>query len=257
MIKKFICFFVIFVVLLSGCNDAKKVENTPTEGLEFTAENGNYVVSSYSGDEVNVIIPDTYNDIPVTVIGEDCFADSDIQSVRIGKNIVEIRAGAFYNASMLKEINIPASVKVIGIDDSDASLTNTNKYGAFRNCVSLEKVVFDEYSTFEILGYSTFEDCIKLKEIVLPETTKYIGTSAFSHCDSLLNINIPVNVTYMGLNVFFGFSNNQTINIYSSMEEWLYTTAYDYNGIIIDRTWKNNCDAVINYCYNDNSDIDT
>lgn len=238
----------LLMLLLTGCSSPNK----PTEGLEFYAENGTYVVSSYSGEEIDIIIPDTYNDMPVTVIGENCFAGTDIQSIRIGKNIEEIRAGAFYNATMLKEVKIPASVKIIGIEDDDASLTNTNKYGAFQNCINLKSVVFESKSLLERVGYATFADCSNLAEIVLPDTTTYIATFAFGACTSLKTIDIPSQVTYMGLNVFSGLTAEQTINVLGSTDEWLYTSGIEYNGVTVNLTWDNNCDAKINYYIDSN-----
>lgn len=239
----------LLILLLTGCSSANKA----TEGLEFTAENGTYVVSSYFGEDINVIIPDTYNDMPVTIIGEDCFANTDVQSVRIGSNIEEIRPGAFYNATMLKEIEIPGSVKIIGIEDDDATLTNTNKYGAFQNCISLTNVSFGDNSSLERVGYATFAGCNKLEKIVLPDTTKYIATYAFDSCTSLKTIDIPSMVSYMGLNVFSGLTADQTINVLGSTAEWPYTSAIVYQGVTINRTWHNNCDAKINY-YIDRTD---
>lgn len=233
----------LLILLLTGCSSA----NRPTEGLEFTAENGTYVVNSYSGEEINVVIPDTYNDMPVTIIGEDCFANTDIQSVRIGSNIEEIRPGAFYNATMLKEIEIPSSVKIIGIEDDDATLTNTNKYGAFQSCINLTNVSFGSKSSIERVGYATFADCSKLERIALPDTTKYIATYAFGACTSLKTIDIPPQVSYMGLNVFSGFTAEQTINILGSTDEWLYTSPIEYQGVTVNYTWHNNCNARINY----------
>jgi len=253
MKKNVLVTLCLLVLLLTGCSSA----NRPTEGLEFIAENGTYVVSSYSGEEINVVIPDTYNDMPVTIIGEDCFANTDIQSVRIGNNIEEIRPGAFYNATMLKEIEIPNSVKVIGIEDDDATLTNTNKYGAFQNCINLTNVSFGAQSSLERVGYATFAGCNKLEKIVLPDTTKYIATYAFDSCTSLKNVDIPSYVSYMGLNVFSGFTAEQTINILGSTDEWLYTSPIEYQGVTINRTWHNNCDAKINYYIGSTSVNDT
>ena len=40
----------------------------PTEGLmyELNADGQSYRVSSYQGDDAKVVIPDSYNDLPVT-----------------------------------------------------------------------------------------------------------------------------------------------------------------------------------------------
>ena len=92
------------VMILSACGDKA------TEGLEYTARNGGYYVTGYHGTDVNVVIPDTYNDVPVTGIAEEAFAESDIQTVEVGGNVEIIEQAAFYRASLLREVHLPASL---------------------------------------------------------------------------------------------------------------------------------------------------
>ena len=89
--------------------------------------------------------------------------------------------GVFQDCSKLKEINIPASVKII-------------KGGAFHGCESLTKVTFDEYSNLEELegAYDyrgsggcyrgAFADCTSLTTILIPKNVKKIGFSTFANC---------------------------------------------------------------------------
>lgn len=95
--------------------------------------------------------------------------------------------GVFQDCSKLKEINIPASVKII-------------KGGAFHGCESLTKVTFDEYSNLEELegAYDyrgsggcyrgAFADCTSLTTILIPKNVKKIGFSTFLPCTSLKTV---------------------------------------------------------------------
>lgn len=95
--------------------------------------------------------------------------------------------GVFQDCSKLKEINIPASVKII-------------KGGAFHGCESLTKVTFDEYSNLEELegAYDyrgsggcyrgAFADCTSLTTILIPKNVKKIGFSTFYNCTSLKTV---------------------------------------------------------------------
>lgn len=95
--------------------------------------------------------------------------------------------GVFQDCSKLKEINIPASVKII-------------KGGAFHGCESLTKVTFDEYSNLEELegAYDyrgsggcyrgAFADCTSLTTILIPKNVKKIGFSTFKGCTSLKTV---------------------------------------------------------------------
>ena len=62
--------------------------------------------------------------------------------------------------------------------------------GAFKNCQKLEKVTFVEGSELREIGYYAFDNCIKLKNIVLPKSVTHIGNYCFSN-SGLTEIVIP------------------------------------------------------------------
>ncbi len=106
------------------CYEGEKVEfsvnfierETYTEGLEFSLNKSNdsYVVSGYKGIEKEVIIPSTFNYLPVKLIKAYAFDNNKlIKKVLLPNTIIEIEANAFSN-STLKEINIPDSCEKIG-----------------------------------------------------------------------------------------------------------------------------------------------
>lgn len=165
------------VMILSACGDKA------TEGLEYTARNGGYYVTGYHGTDVNVVIPDTYNDVPVTGIAEEAFAESDIQTVEVGGNVEIIEQAAFYRASLLREVHLPASLRIL----SEGSVVK----GAFSQCVSLETVTFEKDCKLEEIGASAFAWCENLKKIDIPSNVREIGESAFFHCDSLIAVTLP------------------------------------------------------------------
>lgn len=97
--------------------------------------------------------------------------------------------GAFSNCTSLKKIEVPSSVEVIG-------------EAVFKNCVSLESVVFDENSRLKVLegdynvkGYYTgvFADCKSLKSIVIPANVQIIKKTAFKGCISLETVSFEKN----------------------------------------------------------------
>lgn len=56
----------------------------------------------------------------------------------------------------------------------------------------------------EIIGVRCFEDCNKIKRIVLPNTIKAIFSLAFNYATSLVDIVIPESVEYIGKAIFNG-----------------------------------------------------
>lgn len=96
--------------------------------------------------------------------------------------------GAFNNCVALKSITIPASCETIGAT-------------AFKNCQSLETVVFENNSHLKIIGggyydkyhsydyyYGAFSDCTSLKSIIIPASCETIESSAFKECKALENV---------------------------------------------------------------------
>lgn len=93
-------------------------------------------------------------DIPdyVEIIGQNAFAERNIES-----------------------IIIPSSVKIIG-------------GGAFRKCGSLKRVTFLTGSQLETIGERAFEECTALKSVMLPEKLKKICSHAFYNCSALTSV---------------------------------------------------------------------
>lgn len=216
---------LMLVLILAGCGGGKA-----TEGLEFTQRNGSYAVTGYHGSDVDVVIPDTYNDVPVTVIAEEAFARSDIQSIRLGSNIETIEDFAFAYSTLLKKVELNAALKEIGTFESYSMYLD----GVFEGCTGLETVSIPQNSQLEILGKGTFCDCEKLSGIELPDSLLMIGNSAFKNCVSLKSITIPASVEHMQYEVFENFTSQQKIIVMGSTEEWTYT-------------WNSDCEAEIVY----------
>lgn len=91
--------------------------------------------------------------------------------------------GAFYGCRQLQGITIPQNVKII-------------EPSAFKDCVKLEYVLFEENASIQEIGggynsdvaYGAFTNCSSLKEIIIPASVKTIGISAFQNCRSLQTV---------------------------------------------------------------------
>lgn len=94
--------------------------------------------------------------------------------------LTSIGDSAFTSCKKLLELDIPSSVKSIGVF-------------AFADCSLLRKVLLHE--GIENIGRGSFCDCVNLIEINLPSSIKTISTDVFSRCYSLESITLPKNIT--------------------------------------------------------------
>ncbi len=196
--------------------------------LELNDEGDGYVVvgiGTFSKREL--IIPGTYNGLPVTEIGREAFEGSEIlRNVVIPDSVVKIGVGAFANcrsltrvtfgnglveiedsafmATCLLRITIPDSVKKI--DDN-----------AFADCRLLDSVDLGE--GVEQIGNFAFAYCIDLPEIIFPDSIEAVGTSAFEGCDHLETVGLHPDIVYME-DSFDNCDSLETVMFRGNLAEW-------------------------------------
>ncbi len=175
----------------------------PTEGLKYTLINNGteYSVSRGTATDADIIIPATYEDKPVTAIGEKAFQYyGSITYITIPDSVTSIGNYAFYCCSSLTSINIPDKVTSIGNN-------------AFCDCESLTSITFGESSQLESIGNYAFSDCSNLMFINIPEGVTSIGYYAFNLCVNIKSIYIPNSVTSIGTCAFINCRNLVSITV--------------------------------------------
>ena len=103
----------------------------------FTANSDNtYAVSSYTGSDKEVYIPETYNGKDITVIGASAFENNtSITKVVMSNKVNTIKHHAFYNCKALKTVIMPGMTEVSSSADN---------YEQFYFCDSLTTIVVGE-----------------------------------------------------------------------------------------------------------------
>ncbi len=126
--------------------------------FDFTVYDSYVVLNKYRGTATSVVVPSTYQGLPVTEMGNSVFG----------------------GCTNVKEVIIPDSVTTLG-------------NAIFTGCKSLESVVIGNNVTK--LTNSMFYNCTSLTGVVIPDSVTSTGTYVFSGCTSLTWITIPDTLT--------------------------------------------------------------
>jgi len=134
-------------------------------------------ITSYTGTEEDLAVPEKLDDLPVVSIGNQAFWYNEVvEFVHLPEGITEVGDMAFYMCPNLREVYLPEGVLSIGTC-------------CFGGCAALESV--DVASTLETVSDFAFLACASMKEISFGENLKSIGVSAFQMCSSLQKVTIP------------------------------------------------------------------
>ena len=141
--------------------------------------NKTILITSYTGMDTIIDIPNKIDGLSVTGIGDSAFRGSSVSSITIPASVTSIGDHAFSLCRSLNSINIPNNVTYIGS-------------GAFEECTSLTSIRLPSRIT-SINDY-TFQSCESLSSITIPDGVTSIGWCAFSFCKKLTSITIPASV---------------------------------------------------------------
>lgn len=179
----------------SAITDVSHGEPT-LEDLEFTLlEDGkSYAVSAISeSTAADIVIPATYEGLPVTNIKEMGFSNTKIRTLYIPKGVTTIEENAINYCDNLETLFIPSTV-------------NNIARRAIEGCPKLSITVSDESTCFSSLNGALYDkDKTKIirapryiDSYVFPKTVKIIYPEAFVTCENLKSIVIPEGVTLIG-----------------------------------------------------------
>lgn len=164
-------------------------ETEYTEGVfkYIVYDNDTAFITEHTGDEVDIVIPDTLGGYPVTTIGAGAFYENmNATSVTIGENVEVIGASAFNGCIKLEKVTIPEKVWAIYPD----AFTDTPWYNGLTE---------DE---FVIVGDSVLLKYNgKSSKVVIPDTVKHIS-NVFMGNDTIKDVTVPDSVYTVGCAAF-------------------------------------------------------
>lgn len=159
------------------------------------------IPNDYEGD---IVIPESITHkgmtYPVTTIGQNCFQECELTSIKIPETVTTIDYQGF-DGCTLTEIDLPNS------------LTKMGKW-CFSACTSLKRVKLPE--TIEALPGYCFYRCSELEELDIPSTVTAVGDGCFSS-SGLKRVTLPDGITKLPSYCFFICSNLEEVSIPSSV----------------------------------------
>ncbi len=171
-------------------------------------------VIKYIGSAKVTTVPDF-----IKRIGENAFANLDVEKVILPKGLEIIGKNAFSWCEKLTEIVLPPDLEMI--DD-----------GAFSDCSGLSSVTFS--SGLKFIGANAFRACSSVKDIELPETLHTISRRAFDFCVSLEKITVPDGILRLAEGVFSHCENLRKVVLPKNLTEigaWAFAECYELREI--------------------------
>ena len=203
---------VAYIAAFHSVEAAEKYSRTYMNGdLKYTlnADGTGYIVAGLgSCTDTELVIPATYEGLPVMEIGDRAFAYcTNLTYVSLPSSIVQIGASAFRGCTNIKNVTVGdglrgissaafmdcSSLTSVTISDSVTFIGNN----AFDGCSSLTNVILG--NGLVSMGKEVFQDCTELTSIIIPKGVSSIGDSLLAGCSGLTSIVVvPENVVYSG-----------------------------------------------------------
>lgn len=180
-----------------------------------------------NGDDITEItIPASYQNLPITGIGDKAFCQhSALAKVVIPDSVTSIGFEAFYGDSSLTSIELPSGLSSLG-------------EGAFVGC-AMQSIAIP--GTLKEIPDQTFNNCKKLVKATLAEGVTTLGEECFERCLSLLSFTCPDSLTAIGKDAFTGCDLLYSFHLGAGLAS------------LKDSGLQNNCDALASYTVSDAS----
>ena len=222
-----------------GSSEGGETNTEATASLTYERNSDGYTVTGETENVENITIPDQYNGLPVTAIGESAFAYSKhtapILSVTIPDSVTTIANNAFFNRSEMTTVNIgrDSQLKEIGRNAFSGNHALTAIYipsgvtiigdSAFNNNGSINFTVDEANTVYRSENGHLIETATQTlirggQSADVPESVTSIAQAAFRK-STLTEINLPSSVTKIE-NSFIADSSISVIHFSGTEEQW-------------------------------------
>ena len=212
-------------------------------------EDGTAEIVGWTGKDSCVVIPAKLNGHAVTSIGEEAFANSDLQEAVLPDTVVHLSAGAFYGCA-LTSLTIPPSVAVM---DGNP----------FAMCFQLKELTLSEENPFfewvgdalvskaegTLIYYPFWKDT---EEVRVPEGIRKIGARAFMNCSMIQKLNLPRGLEEIGDDALNGCARLSEISGLDDLEtigSRAFANCYELPALTLPGSVRTIGDRAFDYCW--------
>ncbi len=227
--KRKILYILTALLLLAGIFAAALYGAEEELSYSLNQDAAGYTVTGIgSVRDKDIVIPDSYEGLPVTSIATRAFEQNKkITSVAMGDNVTSIGDFVFSGCTSLRIVNMSTRLITMG-------------KGAFYNCTALETA--DLPSSLSVLGDWAFWNCSSLTSLVLPESVSSVGIGAFNGCAGLSQVTLNTRLASLSQYMFADCSSLRTITLpqaVSVINEYVFADCYNLTDIFFSNSGVN------------------
>ena len=206
-------------------------------------------VVGYSGDNTEVVIPNTLGEYAVAGIGKYALSDSSIETIEFPETLTYIEEGAFAG-TLISSISIPASVISIGdfafdycynlasitVDENnknycsdDGNLYSKDKTELVRYAIGKTETTWTIPNAVTTIKNGAISDSEYLTDVIIPNGVTHIGRYAFGW-GAWETLTIPASVVNISSGAFVSCENLKEINVDSNNLNYC-----SDNGVLFDK----------------------